>query len=147
MEKVFMGKDYDEFFGMVKDVYVKEEGLNITFCDVKNETEYELDFFEEYGPGMSGVGSFIIDRRELHQRILEFNTAPMHFTKENMILAVNTAWNEKKSLLLYPEDMDLIVVDIPRDAHCYLTKTIIVDADRFDTKEELEEHIKNYLCF
>lgn len=147
MEKNFMGKSFEEFFELVKDMYAEGNYIDVTSCKSKNEKEYELTFYEDFDISKAGIGSFTIGKEILHDKIVQYENRPMHFTKDQIALAVKTAWNEDKELLLYPEDMDLIVVDIPREEHCYLTKTRIITARDYNNKEELEEELSTYYAY
>lgn len=57
--------------------------------------------------------------------------------------AIDKAWELKECILLYPEEMNLIVVDKEREEHSYLSHTIIIDSNCFDSKEEFVECIKS----
>ena len=144
MKHKFMGRNYEEFIKVVCEMYKKEEGLNITDCQLIGDTEeYELDSFEDCGGGVGSVGSFRVAVEELHERIRAFETIPLHYARKEYMSAIEAAWTEKKILLIYPDDMDLIVVDVPREELCYLTKTYTVYSQLYDTKEKLENEVKS----
>lgn len=157
MNKLFIDREWNEFVKVVEKMYKEEEGLtitncavlegiNITNCGVLDATEYELDFFESCGGGFSSVGSFTIPMEELHKRINMFETIPLQYNRGEFTSAIDSAWAEKKNILIYPKDMDLIVVDVPREDHCYLKKTSIVEACCYNSKEEFENEIKELLA-
>lgn len=123
----FMNKEYEEFMKVLCEMYKKEEDLNITKCSVISDSEYELEFFEDNAGGFRGIGTFTASMEELHKRIQMFEIIPLHYTRSEYTSAMDTAWTEKKTILIYPEDMDLIVVDVSREEHGYLTKTYIVE--------------------
>lgn len=146
MKMKFMNKEYEEFMKVLREMYKKEEDLNITYCSMISDSEYELEFFEDYGGGIKGLGAFTVSMEELHKRIQLFEIVPINYARSEYTSAIETAWTEKKTILIYPEDMDLIVVDISREEQGYLTKTHIVESQRYNTREEFENEIKLLLA-
>lgn len=72
---------------------------------------------------------------------------PSGFTRNQIETAIDLAWNSKATLLVYPKDMDLIVVDIPREEHTYLSsRTYVVDTEQFESKQEFHNFIHNIIA-
>lgn len=130
------------FNEVVFQMFKEEEGLNITNCVILNHGEYELDYCESCGGGFSNVGSFKVPAEELYERVDMFLTKPIRFARSEIVSAIDTSWNQKKRILIYPKDMNLIIVDFPREEHCYLTKTHIIETDCFDSKKDFEYKVK-----
>lgn len=72
---------------------------------------------------------------------------PSEFTRNQLETAITLAWDNKATLLVYPEDMDLIVVDIPREEYGYLSsRTYVVDTNQFESKQEFHSFIHNIIA-
>ena len=56
--------------------------------------------------------------------------------------AINLAIKNKEQILLYPKNMNLIVVDIYREEQEYLKHTAIFNYNHFDTEEEFINTVK-----
>lgn len=66
-------------------------------------------------------------------------------TKENLIEARDYTWDKQIVLLIYSENMDLIVSDIWSEELCYLKYTLVIDSTGFATKEDFDRAVEEYL--
>lgn len=132
----------ENFVKLICEMYDTEEGLEITNCTELSDGKYELDFIESCGAGCSSVGSFVIEKESLEQRLADYQAKPIEYDRNSLSEAIDMAWDKKRKLLIYPEDMNLIVVDVPREEHCYLShRTHQIESRFFDSKEEFEKEV------
>lgn len=66
-------------------------------------------------------------------------------TENNIKEAIDYVWDKQIVLLIYPEEMDLVVAHIWTEDFCYLKHTLVIDSTSFDTKEEFEKAVQDYL--
>lgn len=66
-------------------------------------------------------------------------------TKENIREARDYAWDKQIVLLIYPEEMNLVVADSWSEELCYLKYTLVIDTTGFDTKEDFDKAVEDYL--
>ena len=70
---------------------------------------------------------------------------PINYKRHEIDIAIATAWSNKAVLLVYPSDMDLVIVDMPCEEHEYLSHTYLFDATQFDNKNEYTKFIKSII--
>lgn len=141
----------DKLIELRKDIekYYREiEGLDITNMEILEDGKVRLDYVESSGGGFSSVGDFDVEFDELVEKA-NYKTReeirPMHrewnYNKESLMEAIDYAWDKQIVLLLYPEDMDLIVADAWADEYCLLKHTLVLDTTAFKSKEVFQECI------
>lgn len=70
---------------------------------------------------------------------------PIKYKRNKIDIAITMAWSNQAILLVYPFDMDLVIVDIPREEHEYLSHTYLFDATQFDNETNYKNFIKSII--
>lgn len=131
-----------DFIEAVENIYAKE-GSTVTNIDQINDNEFKIDLLDGLGGGFSTLGSVTITKADLLDKIEYYRAKPIEYTRSEYNKASEKAWEEKKTLLIYPDDMDLIVVDFAREEHCYLSnRTRKIDSRDYENKEKFVAEIK-----
>lgn len=88
MSKSIIEKRVSEsFVNIVKVMYkVYDNNTDILDCTEASNSEYELEFFESYGGGISGVGSFKISKEKICKYVQQFKSS------ENFINIINNMY-------------------------------------------------------
>lgn len=141
MENLFLGRKFKWFMDVVHYMYNEEENMNVTNCKPINDTEYELEYRYSLSKDEDEIHYFNIGIKELHKKITDFEFQSYHFSRSDITKAIDKAWDEQINLLIYPKNMNMIIVDIPREEDCYLKRTAIIESNCFDSKEGFKEYI------
>lgn len=146
MLKLFLGRKFESFMDVVHYMYNEDERINVTNCKPINDTEYELEYRYSLTKNEDEIHHFKVGIKELHEKITKFEFQSYHFSRSEVAKAINKAWDEQINLLIYPKNMNMIIVDIPREEDCYLKRTTIIESNYFDSREDFERQIKELLA-
>lgn len=70
---------------------------------------------------------------------------PIKYKRNEIDIAITTAWSNQAILLVYPSDMDLVVVDMPCEEHEYLSHTYLFDTTQFNNEIDYKNFIKSII--